>query len=246
MKTGGGKAWRVKVLIIGVAAILLATAGVSFAWYLRNLKVAESSEMDVMTPYYLTLLGPDAADQLKLAVGSLYPGETRQIVFCVSNRNITEAGDIVMGGSDFDYSMELVHTENLALRYQMYQLEKTDTSAGSDILVEVDGEELYWKKENEVLAGADVSANRWAQAGLTETEGIINRGNYLFYDKDSRGDNFHLESQQPDIDYVPDYYLMEIEWDETGAALFQQYEKETDMIYVLVKALQPEPKKKTA
>ena len=46
-----------------------------------------------------------------------------------------------------------------------------------------------------------------------------------------------------------DYYLIEIKWKEkdgNGDSLqFDDYRKETDLVYVIVKAMQPEPKEET-
>ena len=100
--------------------------GVSFAWFTLVERSAESDATDVMAPYYLTLLNPSETSALQLSVGSLMPGKTKQILFCVSNKSNEENELINMGGADFDYSMELIHTDNLALNYTLYALEATN------------------------------------------------------------------------------------------------------------------------
>ena len=53
-----------------------------------------------------------------------------------------------------------------------------------------------------------------------------------------------MSSDADETGYDSQYFLLEIEWDVNEIGNFDKYEKETDMIYILVKALQPEPTKK--
>lgn len=206
-----------------------------------------------MRPYYLTLLSPGERDELQLSIGNLYPGEKKEVVFCVSNKPNEE--EISMGGAAFDYTMELVHTENLALTYQIFQLEKAADEDDADITTEDagGGQKQYWKKKvgtggNAALSGTDVSQERWKSAlGKEEadTGDIQNRGKYINYTKDVTDGNLHLEEKTEDTTgYDAQYFVLEVEWDKDQTQNFEQYEKETDMIYMLVKAMQPRPVKK--
>lgn len=231
------------ISIVGVFLLF----SVSFAWYSVIKREADSQSTDVMEPYYLTLLNPSETDVLQLSVGSLLPGRTRQIVFCVSNKENEEK--INMGGKEFDYSMELIYTGNLAVNFRIYELEKSDAENGSIVTedtVTADGGDatqiLYWKVKtpNTPLTGEDVSDARHAEVGLSGTE--INRGTYIQYTSNESVD-FHLSSGDDGTGYESQYFLMEMEWDDAAYGSFEKYEKETDMIYILVKALQPEPRK---
>lgn len=216
--------------------------GVSFAWFTQVERTAESKTTDVMAPYYLTLLNPSETATLQLSVGSLMPGRTKQILFCVSNQNNEENEMINMGGADFDYSMELIHTDNLALNYTLYELEET-TEDSADIIGEdvvTENEEIttkytYWKIGTQ-FNGNDVSEERHAEVGLTGEE--INSGTYISYAKNDNND-FHLSDDGSGYD--SQYFLMEIEWQADAVSNFEKYDKETDMIYILVKALLPKP-----
>lgn len=216
--------------------------GVSFAWFTQVERSAESKVTNVMAPYYLTLLNPSETDVLQLSVGSLMPGRTKQIIFCVSNKNNEENEMINMGGADFDYSMELIHTDNLALNYTLYELEES-TEEAADIVAEdvviVDGatttQLTYWTVGTQ-FNGNDVSAERHAEVGLTGDE--INSGTYISYAKNDNND-FHLSDDGSGYD--SQYFLMEIAWKNDALSNFEQYDKETDMIYILVKALLPKP-----
>lgn len=219
--------------------------GVSFAWFSLVERSAESDATDVMAPYYLTLLNPSETSALQLSVGSLMPGKTKQILFCVSNKSNEENELINMGGADFDYSMELIHTDNLALDYTLYALEATTeanateyTLVAEDVTM-VDGEPVtvltYWNK-GEMFEGVDVSEDRHEEIGLSEEE--INKGTYISY----ASADFHLKDDE-ESGYDSQYFLMEIAWQDEATSNFEKYDKETDMIYLLVKALLPEPEK---
>ena len=216
--------------------------GVSFAWFTRVDRSAESKTTSVMAPYYLTLLNPSETDVLQLSIGNLMPGKTKQIIFCVSNKNNEENDMINMGGADFDYSMELIHTDNLALDYTLYELKEAQ-EGNADITAEdmviVDGVQQtqlsYWDIGTEFM-GTDVSMQRHAQLGLTGDE--INSGTYITYAKNDNND-FHLSDNGSGYD--SQYFLMELEWQADAVSNFEQYDKETDMIYVLVKAVLPKP-----
>lgn len=241
-----GKGLQMQILVWGMLVIILMIAGGTFAWYSIKERQAESKPAEVMKPYYLVLLNPSETDVLQLSVGSLMPGRTKQVVFCVSNK---ENEEIMMGGSNFDYSMELIHTDNLALNYSIYELERTEETGEGSILVEdkviVEGSEqtivTKWKKKSETaLSSVNVSTERHSQVGLTGAE--INRGTYLSYESDAEGKQLHLTSGESGYDSR--FFLLEIAWDENEITNFEKYEKETDMIYILVKALQPKPEKK--
>lgn len=217
--------------------------GVSFAWFTMVERVAESKPTSVMQPYYLTLLNPSETSALQLSVGSLMPGKTKQILFCVSNKSNEENELINMGGADFDYSLELIHTDNLALDYSLYALnatteeEATESTLVAEDTVVIDGETTtmltYWNIGQQ-FTGEDVSATRHEEIGLTGTE--INRGTYISY----ASTDFHLKDDTQS-GYDTQYFLLEIEWQSEATSNFEKYDKETDMIYLLVKALLPEP-----
>ncbi len=240
------------VALIGTMMLV----GSTFAWYSMVKKEADSEQVNVMEPYYLTLLNPSETAVLQLSVGSLMPGKTKQIVFCVSNHNNEEK--INMGGSDFDYFMELIYTNNLKLNYSIYELEAADETNGAivaeDTITAEDGTVMttisYWNKKSDStpLSGTEISSMRHVETELAGDTGeditdIINRGTYVEYDKGVDGTNFHLSVGTDATGYDSQYFLMEIRWDEAAQGSFDKYEKETDMIYLVVKALQPEPVK---
>lgn len=267
--------------VVGIALLV----GITFAWYSQQKREAETNTANVMKPYYLTLK-PSGTDAQQLSIGSLLQGSTKQIVFCVSS---DEEPQINKGTTTFEYALELVHTDNMALKYEIYPLEETAEGESSIIVAEdivkdsgeVDTRTTYWKKKtvggvSKPLTGVDVSAERWVQAGLTGTEGanaagtdgasegtsgetgqaagmtdaalenIINRGTYISYAKSAGNEDgtgvidngLVLEVGEGAVNNAQ-YFVLEVSWSITSG--FEKYDKETDMIYLLAKALQPEP-----
>ena len=251
-------------MVVGVALLI----GLTYAWYSLQKKEAETEEVTVQKPYQLVLGSPGETDSQLLSIGGMSNGETKQIVFSVSCQKAQK---------DFEYELELVHTDNLKLKYDIFRLENWDSETDQDtgvIVVEdsVTGEDTqttYWVKGDE-LAWTDVSDERHEQAGLKgtkkvdgsdlETNDIINRGTYISYAKteDSEGNILIDNELNMKAGYDPEskkttdntqYFVLEISWDISNDSNnsdeeefdMKLYEKETDMIYILAKALQPEP-----
>ena len=269
-----------------VAVVML--VGITFAWYSLQKREAETEVTHVMKPYYLTLQNASETDALQLAVGSLQQGQTKQIVFCVSGKDGSKAENMINNAATtFAYALELIHTDNLALDYEIYPLvKKTEADAGaSGIIVAEDNvstkdditgnnnsttKTTYWSKKTatdgivQPLIGIDVSAERWQQAGLITADAgaedgtgtaqdIINRGTYISYesvvtvssgDAETVVDNgLKLETGEG-ASITSQYFVLEISWKE-NIKDFSKYDKETDMIYILAKAVQPEPIRST-
>lgn len=211
-----------------VGATLL--VGFTFAWYTLQKREAVTESNNVMKPYYLNLSNPDETSALQLSIGSLLHGTTKQIVFCV---NTDEEQQINTDTTTFAYDLELIHTDNLPLEYNIYKISTLEDD-------ELD-EPLEWK---------DVSAERHAQVGLiasadqeSTAENIINRGTYMSYGKTDTIDNgLELTVGGTDGAYTSQYFVLEIKWQDLDANdSYSNYDKETDMIYLLAKILQPEP-----
>ena len=174
-----------------------------------------------------------------------------------------------MGVTTFNYAIEMIHTENLALEYSIYELSSTN-APGEGVITALDTylvddgngasveetQTTYWvKSQAAALSGDVVSDARHEQVGFTDASGNllakenlpVNAGKYTAYTKDSAGELLKLEAGEdaegnPQFD--SQYFLLEIDWEEGADAKFENYEKETDMIYLLVEAIQPEPEKK--
>lgn len=238
---------KITVLIVCIVLCLAITGG-TYAWYLReDAKRAQTESAQVMAPYNLYLLNPNAADTLQFAVGNLHPGEVKRTVICVSNKrpdNYTGDESIMTGmvkDSEFGYDLMLVHTENLAVDYNVYPLIRNDIQAGTAlpddaIIMEDDTKDrYYWMKAGNPLPGSDSITSEMRNKVGTDADGIVNAGTYWLSDDDG----MMLSYKAGEGSYEYDYYLIEVTWQNIDN--FDAYKKETDLVYVVVNAKQPRP-----
>ena len=247
-----GKKKLTVLIVCGI--LLLAAAGGTFAWYLKeDAKRAQMQEAQVMAPYNLYLLNPNASDTLQFAVGNLHPGEVKQAVICVSNMRPEDyAGDEDMDmaalakESEFGYDLMLVHTENLAVDYLIYPLQRhemADSLPSGAIIMEDDTKDrYYWTKSAASLNGSDISEDmRRRVFGETDGGENVNVGTYWLSDNEDMMLAYHIDENGLGS-YEYDYYLIEIKWQDINN--FDDYKKETDLVYIVVNAKQPRPVEK--
>lgn len=254
VKSSKKKKKKKPVIIAAVVTMLLAMVA-TFSWYLFNKDShADTKDIKIMTPYFLYLLNPDDKTSLQFSVGNIHPGEVKQVVICVSNKKPDDVSDgsvDIARESKFNYDLEFVHTENLKVNYDIYELQKDSYTNKADIpsngiLVDgVDG--VYWTKMetggnvNPLTPTKDETASRLNTVFPDGTDGVFNKGKYLLYQYDSNGVQMGLEYKDDGTDkkYEFDYYLVEISWEKN--VNFSEYTKETDLLYVIVNAKQPKP-----
>lgn len=125
--------------------------------------------------------------------------------------------------------MELVYTENVPLTFNLYELDSFEDTATTKLLT----------------PDADKTADRHqAMFGDNPVDDIVNKGKYVTYLKGKDGKQLHLETGKDAAGketYMSRYFRLEVICD---AKSFDKYRKETDMIYLLVKAEQPKPTKR--
>lgn len=232
------------ILLIVCLLLCMAAAGGTFAWYLygsTEAKRAQAQSAPVMAPYNLYLMNPNATDALEFAVGNLHPGEVKQVVICVSNKDPEGSGSAVAKDSEFGYDLMLAHTENLAVDYKIYPLERHEnqgTVPPGGIIMDDDTKDLYYWTKNGAnpIQGSDISDDmRERVFGNTNTDDIVNVGAYWR----TEDDDMKLAYQESTGEYEYDYYLIEVQWQ--NISNFDDYKKETDLVYVVVNAKQPRP-----
>lgn len=261
---------RKKPFFMVISIMLFLLVGGSFAWYLLSGQKheADTNDLKIMSPYFLYLLNPGDNRSLQFSVGNIHPGEVKQVVICVSNQKPVGSDEIAIDiakESDFKYDLEFIYTENLALDYKVYELSRTEIPDNDEekipedsIMIEgVNG--FYWDKKTvtihsqekgtvKSLEWKDVSKARW-QAVFNDMEKeavgkIQNKGTYILFQKDTNDHDLHLSYNYDSTNgaqYEYDYYLIEMSWKD-GASFPA---KETDLLYVVVNAKQPEPTKET-
>lgn len=256
------KAW----LVLCLSLVLILLVG-TFAWYVISaIRHVDSEDTTVMTPYLLYLLNPTDEQSLAITIGNLHPGETKQAVICVSSQKPEEMGIAAISkDSEFAYELELAYTENLALDYKVYELELIEDAEANvieDLIVVEDSTGSNTKTFKRALSGEklakaapDVSQERQKEMypGTDEARAkIVNLGQYDSYRTDAAGEvlslNTKVTTENGTVEYDKDYYLIEMKWkdkDENGNTVqFENYTKETDLIYIIVKAMQPKPVEK--
>ena len=101
--------------------------------------------------------------------------------------------------------------------------------------IDENGDKIYYDK----MSFEDVTESRlrtvFGNVDLTDT---VNKGTYELYRTNAADEDLSLVYNSEGYDY--DYYLSEISWKDENIA-FDNYTKETDLIYVVVNAKQPEP-----
>lgn len=227
---------RTKRVVIIVLAVVFVLVLFGFAWYYFQFhRSVKSENREVMSPYYLYLVDKNGTDSLNLTIGNLHPGETKEIVIGVSNKapnGESEAAYPISKDSSFHYEMELAYTQNLPLEYKVYELQKTESGdfqkKSANQLTQKEGSEEISKKKNEEMYGENA-------------ENIVNYVKYQIYDKDAEGTDLSLTAKvnQGNVDFDLDYYMIELKWQE--GIQFSDYLKETDLVYIIVNAMQLEP-----
>lgn len=255
---------RKQLLILVIMLCVMLLMLISFAWfYFKVDKEVGSESADVMAPYYLYLLDGEG-DNLSLSIGSLHPGETKQVIIGVSNKPAGELGttvDYLVGkNSQFDYKLALAYTQNLPVIYTVYELKEqddTDTTEGTTQTFKVKDPvkgEISLQKGS--MTKDDVGSKNLTEANnkemySTETaedesvDEVVNYVQYDLYPNDSANTPLCLATtvSEGKTSYEMDYYLIEIEWKED--ITFQNFIKETDLVYVIVDAVQPKPEEDT-
>lgn len=243
-------------LIVAMALVMvLILALVTYAWYtlLQNRRV--NSEMrDVMQPYYLYLVEPNGTDSLRLSVGNLHPGETKQIMIGVTNKKPNNENSVsyqIGKNSNFHYDLELAYTSNLPLNFKVYSLKEDAQASGESAYTakwtDHNNQPVTKKYEKSLLTKNDQTSNSLTDKNNKEMYGedkvdqTVNKATYDVYDKNGTS-NFELKTtvgENGEVSFDLNYYLIELSWQNDIS--FPDYLKETDLMYVMVNAMQLEP-----
>lgn len=235
------KLWIVLIVLVVIMFML----AIGFAWYSRFIKHTDTEELGIMTPYALYLLNSGATDTLELNVGGIHPGETKQIVVCVSSHDVDAKEEETSKEGEFPYKLELVHTDNIGLSYHLYPLtpvEDVSEPIDEDIVVSdyivSDGEtevvQTAYFTKGSLLTGDESLTQEYQDEmyqGLDKTA-IVNQGTYCVYSED----DFELSLKDPGKRY--NYFLIELQWDANET---EKKSKETDLVYLVAKAGVPKP-----
>lgn len=128
---------------------------------------------------------------------------------------------------NIDYSISLLHTNNLPLEYKLYSVDKNDVK--TEIQSNNSGTENGAESQAPDLGGTNA-----AEINTPTEIKFGSDSNYLFT----------LDTKNKDSDGITyDKYILEVKWDK--AKNDNGYIKEVDLIYMVVNAVQKEPTKGT-
>lgn len=245
--------------ILGIIIILVIPIAV--AWFYYGKKYTKTDSASIMTPYSLYLLEANQQDRLRLTVGNLHPGETKSIVVCVSSHDVGNNTTAPREGL-FPYTLELAYTTNLPLNYTIYEIEKAGDNATSGdycseyttTVNETTTTTKYWfnrvKKGGSTVGSLDrdtgkddlSESNNKEMYGSNYTDNdIVNWATYDTYSKSKLTDSeFQLSLNDSDESKQYNYFAIEISWKD-NISDFSLYTKETDLVYLVVRAGVPKP-----
>lgn len=239
---------KAAVAIMSVVALMFSTG---YAWYLHSAKNIVTEQSAIMTPYTLYLLDGNTQEYLQLSVGDIHPGETKQVVVCVSSHDINK--ETTSKDGVFQYNIELAYTQNLPITYRMYELESVDqanVAEGTNYVtsqyttVQDNGNMLtttyYFAKKRDIplVPAADVSEEYNNEMYGDSFAAVVNKGKYDIYDQRNDGSPFTL-SLGGTVEDEYNYYLVEMSIDVN--VNLDRFAKETDLIYLIAKAKLPKP-----
>ena len=145
---------KAKIVAIIMMLTCMAITVVVWAKFVKEEKIKANIFDQNIATYYMDVLGSDQTKTLseQILVDELNPGETREVDFYVRNGNDSEVSDV-----DMDYEIEIIHTDNMPLTYELYDedgnLLTGEVLSDSTDIYENDGARVKYKQsfDNEKL-----------------------------------------------------------------------------------------------
>ena len=215
-----------KVIAAGIVSlcVLLAVPVLAWLYYRRSMEtVAKINE-----PVALEIRAGDNQDikQLELSNIDVTTDHYKEYVFCVVGHK-----------PNMQYDLQLAHTTNIGFTYTIYSAKKVDISTDSTISYlgnyyeysnekPVDGRYLNEKSQDPPLANGICHDTTYKSYSYVQEN-----AEPLYWKTDTRL-TLPIETGTDDGKYI-NYYVLKISW--TGDV---QNTKETDMIYLMAKAVE--------
>ncbi|MBQ3544523.1 MAG: hypothetical protein IJA34_06010 [Lachnospiraceae bacterium] len=141
--------YKAKVIAIIAMISYMAITVVVWAKFVKEEYIKANVFDQNIATYYMDVLGEDQTKTLseQILVDELNPGETREVEFYVRNGNDSKVSQV-----DMDYEIELIHTDNMPLTYELYDSEGnllTGTVLTDNVnLYENDGTRVKYNQSN--------------------------------------------------------------------------------------------------
>ena len=230
--------------LVTVIAMLLATAGVTYAWFVRSASLATLLEIQPPDAITITPVGNDGNDLAALELDYKEGDFKNQ-----ENGTITIRRPVRIKSTSPVHQLEVVHTTNLnQLSFNIYPA----TFSGKGFTYALDkyltGNPINPSKSNPDLAEPE-NLNNYKDGNTVEAHAYP-----LYWLADCCGDKQYVHeddkskvtievsskpsleydsAKQCDTYYYTTYYILEITWQETT--------KETDLFYILAKNIAVAP-----
>lgn len=182
-----------KAKIIAIIAMIscMAITVVVWAKFINEKYIKINLFNHNIATYYMDVVVEDITGQdqtktlsEKILIDEINPGDTRKVEFYVRNGNGTNISDVEM-----DYEIELIHTDNMPLKYNLYDEEGNllDGTALTDTekLYKNDGTRIKYEKskENENFV---LKIDKEEEANFDSHKYVLE----IFWEKDDESANF--------------------------------------------------------
>lgn len=209
---------KLDIISLLIISVIIITFSNSYAKYIKRVEVDAPID-GFVAKYNMEVISGDGSEiklseQLKLE--NINPGEFQVIPFIV--RNAKKEGDgYSISDVDMIYDIEIFHTQNLPLTYELYQYAGVDDS----------GNALY-----ELLKDYKVT-------DTNEGDNYHNTSEIHTYKIDNNRNKFELEAKSGEISQ--DFFRLVISWNHDGKVqIDNKYVHEVDLAYLVVNGEQKE------
>ncbi len=130
-----------------------------------------------------------------ISLEEIVPGDTRRIVFTVSNYYVDESGENITSETDMFYDLKIRTTTNLPLEYKMYKNQGLDVDNLTNILeIEtVQNQNMYLDEDNTIFKNLVLAS----QTDDKKAEGITDSDEFYYTTPETN--TYILEITLPEI-----------------------------------------------
>ena len=205
------------VCIILASSIILVGLTNIYAKYIKKIEV-DAPIVDYMAEYQMEVISDDGTEvklKEKLKLANINPGEFQVIPFIVRNAAKKDGNGYLISDVDMVYSIEIAHTENLPLKYELYEY------LGSDN----DGNPIYELLDDYTIIDTNGDNN------------YQNTSEKQVYYTNSVNNQFELEATTGVISQTK--FRLVVTWDNTSnVQIDNKYVREVDLAYIVVNGAQ--------
>lgn len=210
---------KIEIISLLIISLVVITFSNAYAKYVKRIEVDAPIDDGFVAQYNMEVISGDGSEvklSEQLDLENINPGEFQVIPFIVRNAKKVD-DEYCISDVDMIYSIEIFHTQNLPLTYELYQY------TGVDDL----GNALY-----EPLTDFRVM-------DTNEDSNYHNTSEIHAYKIDNNREKFELEAKSGEISQ--DLFKLVISWNHNGEVqIDNKYVHEVDLAYLVVNGEQKE------